>query len=79
MRKKEPFIEINDMEAKLIKKTLMEYGKNPYKDGTIAAQSMHIVSSSTDKTLFGPACGTGSSGRNNDAVYADFITSACCA
>lgn len=69
--------EKNPQKKILLKKTLDKYGKNPYRNGQIAAQSINIVSSSTDKTLFWTTCGMGTFGRDNDAVYADFIASAC--
>ena len=54
--------------------TIDEFGSNPYKDGTIAAQSMDSVKA--DVTLFWSVCGEGMFGRVNDVDYADLIANA---
>lgn len=54
--------------------TIDKFGSNPYKDGTIAAQSMDFVKA--DVTLFWSVCGEGMFGRDNDVNYADLIANA---
>lgn len=60
----------------LVAETLNSVGKNPYRDGTIAAQSIKHVKSETGKTLMWSVCGDGDFGRDNDSIYANLIAHA---
>lgn len=63
----------NEQYANLFSKTMNEYGGVIFKDGKIAAQSIDVLTSTTEKTLFWSVCGSGVFGRDADAAYADLI------
>lgn len=57
----------------LLSKTIDKYGETIYKDGRIAAQSIDVLKSKTEKTLFWSVCGEGVFGMIADAAYADLM------